>query len=213
MNIRRRFRILLSISALSILWINQPVSSANNSLEVHFIDVGQGDSILLHAVNEDIAILIDAGDFSSGQAVVSYLQKAGITKIDHLIATHPHADHIGGLPAVIKAFPIGEMYMPRTTHTTQTYENLLLSIKEKGLRITEAKAGMKLIDRDNLQATFVGPVSSGYDNLNNYSAVLLVKYYNTQFLFTGDAESESEQQILMSGVSKSRCFKSRPPRE
>ena len=175
--------------------------SAAGGLEVHFIDVGQGDSILIRAVEEDIAILVDAGDAAAGQTVISYLKRAGVTRITHLVATHPHADHIGGMPAVIREFPIDRVFMPRATHTTRTYENLLLAIRAKGLRITEAKAGVTVVDMPGLNASFVGPVGSGYDELNNYSAVLMVRYRDTRFLFTGDAEAHSEGEMVRSGVS------------
>jgi len=195
----KRLRVLLSFLSLSLL-ISSSVY-ARNEIETHFIDVGQGDSILICATNENITILIDAGEAQAGHALISYLKRAGVKKIDYLIATHPHADHIGGLPVVIKEFSIGKIYMPRTTHTTQTYENLLLAIKEKGLRITEAKAGIKVTDLPNLQAILLGPVSTRYDNLNDYSAVLLLKYYNTSFIFTGDAEAHSENDMINSGIS------------
>ena len=85
--------------------------------------------------------------------------------------THPHADHIGSMKAVVEHFDIGEIYMPRASANTKTYENLLLAIADKGLRINTAKAGVTVIQNDALSAEFLAPVKASYDNLNNYSAV------------------------------------------
>jgi competence protein ComEC len=164
-------------------------------LEAHYIDVGQGDSILVQLPSGQ-TILIDGGTASAGYTVVAYLNRLGVSKIDHLIATHPHEDHIGGLITVLRAIPIDKVYMPRATHTTRTFENLLLLIQEKGLRITEAKAGVVLDVGQGASATFVGPVGASYDNLNNFSAVLRISYGEASFLFTGDAEVLSEREMM-----------------
>jgi competence protein ComEC len=166
-------------------------------MKVHFINVGQGDSILVQFHNGQ-TMLIDAGPDDS---VVSYLNQQGIKKINYLVATHPHADHIGGMAAVIRTFDIEKVYMPRVSHTSKTYENVLLAIKSKGLRISSAKAGVTILDQNGLKANFIAPCSSSYDNLNNYSAVIKIQYGNTSFLLTGDAEAESEQQMLVSGTN------------
>ncbi len=171
----------------------------NGELCIHFIDVGQGDCILV-LLPSGQTMLVDAGDNGLGPTVVQYLKEQGVTRVDYLVATHPHADHIGGMPDVIKFFDIGEVYMPRTTHTTQTYERLLLAIREKGLRITEASAGVVLFDLPDLRAVFVAPVSSGYDNLNDWSAVLRIEYGDTAFVLAGDAEAKSEEEMVSSGV-------------
>ncbi len=169
----------------------------SGQMKVHFINVGQGDSILIQFHNGQ-TMLIDAGPDDS---VVSYLNQQGIKKINYLVATHPHADHIGGMAAVIRTFDIGKVYMPRVTHTTKTYENVLLAIKAKGLKITSAKAGTEVFNQDGLKVNIVAPCGSSYDNLNNYSAVVKIQHGNTSFLFTGDAESLSEQQMLSSGAN------------
>jgi competence protein ComEC len=166
-------------------------------MKVHFINVGQGDSILVQFHNGQ-TMLIDAGPDDS---VVSYLNQQGIKKINYLVATHPHADHIGGMAAVIRAFDIEKIYMPRVSHTSQTYENVLLAVKAKGLKISSSKAGVTILNQNGLKANFIAPCSSSYDNLNNYSAVIKIQHGNTSFLLTGDAESESEQQMLASGAS------------
>lgn len=172
-------------------------TTPSGQMKVHFINVGQGDSILVQFHNGQ-TMLIDAGPDDS---VVSYLNRQGIKKINYLVATHPHADHIGGMAAVIRTFDIEKVYMPRVSHTSKTYENVLLAIKSKGLRISSAKAGVTILDQNGLKANFIAPCSSSYDNLNNYSAVIKIQYGNTSFLLTGDAEAESEQQMLVSGTN------------
>jgi competence protein ComEC len=102
---------------------------------------------------------------------------------------------------VIKTFEIGKVYMPKTTYTTKTYENLLLAIKDKGLKITTAKAGLNIDAGTGVEAQLVCPNSDSYDNLNNYSAVLRINYGNTSFLFTGDAESLAETEMANSGYT------------
>jgi|LSQX01.2.fsa_nt_gb beta-lactamase superfamily II metal-dependent hydrolase len=172
-------------------------TTPSGQMKVHIINVGQGDSILIQFHNGQ-TMLIDAGPDDS---VLSYLNQQGIKKINYLVATHPHADHIGGMAAVIRTFDIEKVYMPRVGHTTKTYENVLLAIKSKGLKITSAKAGVTILDQNGLKANFIAPCSSSYDNLNNYSAVIKIQYGNTSFLLTGDAEAESEQQMLVSGTN------------
>lgn len=168
-------------------------------LYVHFLDVGQGDAIFLQ-LPDGRTILVDAGPNGAGQNVVSYLRKQGIKRIDYLIGTHPHADHIGGMDDVIRSFEIGKVYLPRKGNTTKTYEDMLLALREKGLRINEAKAGVSLLDGEGLTVRFVAPCGSGYESLNNYSAVLRVCYGDVAILLTGDAEKESEQEMLASGA-------------
>ncbi len=172
-------------------------TTPSGQMKVHIINVGQGDSILIQFHNGQ-TMLIDAGPDDS---VLSYLNRQGIKKINYLVATHPHADHIGGMAAVIRTFDIEKVYMPRVSHTSKTYENVLLAIKSKGLKISSVKAGTTILDQDGLKVNFVAPCGSSYDNLNNYSAVVKIQHGNTSFLLTGDAESLSEQQMLSSGAN------------
>ncbi len=172
----------------------QPTPSTK-TLKVHFIDVGQGDSILIELPSGQTA-LIDGGSASAADTVTSYLRASGVAKIDHLIASHPHEDHIGSLSSAIKEFSIGKIYMPRVVHTTKTYENFLLTIKEKGLKVTPAKAGLNLDCGPEVKTVFVAPNSEPYESINDYSIVLKLTYGSTSFLFTGDAETVSEQEIL-----------------
>lgn len=186
---------LLSGCASNPSPIENDEESLTGELVVHFIDVGQGDSTLIKLPNKQ-SILIDAGKNADSELVVNYLKKEGIKKIDHVIGTHPHEDHIGGLDVVIESFEIGKIYLPRVIHTTKTYEDVLLAIKNKNLKVTEAKGGVT-IDIPEVKAVFVAPNSSDYNDLNNYSAVLRLTYKDTSFLFTGDAEEVSEFEMLL----------------
>ena len=168
-------------------------------IKVHFIDVGQGDSILVQIPGLG-NMLVDAGEAVMGPRVTSYLKAQGVQEIGWLVATHPHEDHIGGMVEVMKAFPVKNVHMPRTTHTTQIYENLLLTIKDKGLTITEARVGRTIVEATNLRAVFAAPCGSGYDNLNDWSAVIRLDYGETSFLFAGDAEAQSQGEMLLSSI-------------
>lgn len=174
-------------------------TTSGESLVVQYIDVGQADSSLLFLPNGKV-MLIDAGGNATADQLVAYLQEQGVKRIDYLIGTHPHEDHIGGLDAVIENFDIGEIYMPKVDDsqvpTTQTYEDVLTAIDANGLTVTQGKGGMTLFREGLLKAEILAPNVSKYDELNSYSIVIRISYQNTSFLFMGDAESDSEQQIL-----------------
>jgi beta-lactamase superfamily II metal-dependent hydrolase len=168
------------------------------TMQAHFIDVGQGDSCLVK-LPDGKRVLIDAGDTAAAEDVIRHIRGEGVKKIDYVIATHPHADHIGALSQVIKTFEIGSIYMPKASHTTRAFESLLVAISDKGLKVNTAKAGVLLFDEGDISAGFLAPVGDDYENLNNFSAVLKITYGNVSFLFTGDAEALSEKEMIDSG--------------
>lgn len=175
-------------------------ANAENDCEVHFIDVGQGDSQLI--LSDGKAILIDAGENDQGMVVVDYLRALGVKKIDLLVATHPHSDHIGGMDVVVDSFEIGQILMPRLPDelvpTTRTYTDFLTSVANKGLKITAAKAG-NAYTFGNGTLTVLGP-SRDYDDLNNTSLVCRFDYGEKSFLFTGDIETPVEKDMLKDDV-------------
>lgn len=165
-----------------------------DDLKVHFLDVGQGDSIFIELPTNE-TILIDASVKDASDKIINYLKEENVSKIDYVFATHPHSDHIGGMSAVINAFDIGQIYMPKAVTTTKTYENLLLTIKNKNLKIKTAKATNTIIDTDDLKLVVLAPNQDSYESLNNYSIVLKLTYKEKSFLFMGDAETLSEKEI------------------
>lgn len=175
-----------------------PPVQAGVKLKVHYLNVGQGDSEFIELPNGQ-TMLIDAGNPENGPEIVSYIKNLKHSKIDYLIATHPHADHIGGMADVIDAFVIGQMYMPRTseadTPTTATYKGLLSTIKSKSVQVHTAKTGVSLFSAGNLSANLIAPCGTDYNDLNQYSAVMMLQYGDNNFLFTGDAGEPSESQI------------------
>lgn len=166
----------------------------DNEVRVHFINVGQGDATFIE-LPDNKSLLIDAGEKSYGDTVVSYIANLGYNSVDYIIGTHPHTDHIGGLEKVLNNFDIGSVYMPKISSNSKTFENLLSTISDKGLKINSAYNGVSVIDSDELSISFVAPVSEKYSDLNNYSAVLLLRYGGVKFLFMGDAEVLSESEI------------------
>lgn len=173
---------------------NDYINTNNDLLKVHYLDVGQGDSIFIELPNNE-TMLIDAAESYQSENIINYLKNLNYQKIDYVIGTHPHTDHIGGLKDIINTFEIGKIYMPKVVSTTKTYENLLMAIKDKNLKINTAKAGTSIIDTDALKINILAPNNSTYTELNNYSVVTKITYGTTKFLFMGDAEKLSENEI------------------
>ena len=158
------------------------------------LDVGQGDCSVVKLPDNRI-IMIDTGLEDTFSKTEIFLKKNGIDKIDYLVASHPHSDHIGSMAKIVKNFEVGEIYMPKATSNTVLYENLLLAIKEKGLKIKTAAAGVSMISENGLTAYFAAPSVIDNDDHNNCSSILLIKYKNTGFLYTGDSEEKEEKTV------------------
>lgn len=169
-------------------------------LKVSYIDVGQADSILVQIPNGK-NVLIDAGNNGDVNTITTYLKKQNVSKLDVVIATHPHEDHIGSMDKVISSFDIGQVVMPKKDSTTQTYKDMIKAIQDKGLKITEAKAGLKLDLGSEVNALLMAPNSTNYEDVNNFSAVLKLAYGNNTFLFEGDAQEQSENEMINAGYN------------
>lgn len=174
------------------------ISPTTGTLKVHYIDVGQGDSILIQTPNGK-NMLIDAGTNESSNTVTSYLSNLGITQLDIIAGTHPHEDHIGGMDAVINMFKIGKVYMPKATATTKTFEDVITAINNKGLSITTPVPGTTVDLDSSVKLEILAPNEDAYEELNNYSIVFKLTYGSKSFLFTGDAEDVSEKEMLSKG--------------
>lgn len=167
-----------------------------SGMEITYLDVGNADCEIIR-MEDGTNIVIDAGTKDQSGNIIRTLKRKGIRKIDYLIATHPHADHIGGMEDIIDSAEIGTVVFPSVVHTSKTYENLLKKIKEKEIPAVKAESGVVLHETDRCKIQLVAPKKDEkYESLNNYSAVLHIAYGNTTFLFAGDAEKLSENEML-----------------
>ena len=164
-----------------------------NELIVHYLYVGQGDSEILQCGNQ--TMLIDAGANDSTNVLIQDIKNLGITRFDVVIATHPHEDHVGGMDAVIKEVDIGTVYMPDVTTDTVTFSDLLKALQNKNLTPVHPQPGT-VFNLGNAQCTMLAPNSATYTDLNNYSIVIRVVFGSNPFLFTGDAQTQSETEML-----------------
>ena len=179
-------------------------ATSDNLLIAEFLDVDQADCELIYLPDGKV-LLIDAGNRGDGDEIVAYLKGKDVSKIDYLVATHPHADHIGGMSDVVDAFEIGKIFVPRVASsdvpTTKTYEDFLLSVQNKGLKLSAAKAGATLFEGTDYKAECFAPCSEDYKELNDYSVVIKLSYGIHSFLFMGDAETLSEDEMLSAGYN------------
>jgi beta-lactamase superfamily II metal-dependent hydrolase len=178
--------------------------SEDGSMAVSFLDVGQGDSTFIN-LPDGKTLLIDAANPGDGADILDFLSNKGVNRLDFVVATHPHADHIGGMAYIIENMEIGQVFAPKIypsdVPTTKTYENFLLSVKEKGLKITAAKGGNTLFEGEGYKAECLAPNKEKNDEINDYSIVFKLTYGKDVFLFTGDATTEIEKEILNMGYN------------
>ena len=163
----------------------------SGDLDIYFFYVGQADSIFISCNGANM--LIDAGNNADGRLIVNQLTKIGINKIDYLIGTHPHEDHIGGLDNVIKSFNIGKIYMPKREAESKTFEDVLDSVSEKKLKISTPKKGQTFY-LGEAECKIVSAQSDAEDT-NDASIVIEVSYGKHKYLFTGDLTSTGESNI------------------
>lgn len=168
----------------------------NSLLEIHIIDVGQGDSILIKTPNSK-TLLIDGGTNESEHIVKGYLKKHKIKTIDFLIATHPDSDHIGGLDAVVNKFNVKGLYLPEQTITSDSYNDLISACNQKQVPINYLYKGDNFPIDDYINLFVLSPSYIQDDN-NLNSIVFKLSFKNKSFLFTGDAESSNESDIINS---------------
>lgn len=162
------------------------------TLTVRFLDVGQGDSELVELPDGKL-MLIDAGTQDAGPAVVRAVRDLGRTRIDYLVATHPHADHIGGMAEVLRDFDVGEVWAPAVAANTRTFEAFLDAVEDKGLTIRTGSRGKDIVapGSASYDVQILGPSDSlSSEDLNYYSLVIRVRFGSTSFLFTGDAPAD-----------------------
>lgn len=169
-------------------------------LEIHFLDVGQSDCILL--IQGEETLLIDAGNDENSQQIIDYIEKLGISDLDYIIGTHAHADHIGGLDKIVNYFEIGNIYFPKQTATTKNFEEFILAVKNKNMKLNIPNVG-ESFNIGDAKCIFLSPQQKEYEESNNYSIVVKVIYGNTSYLFMGDAETLVENELIESGYDLS----------
>jgi competence protein ComEC len=167
-------------------------------LQVTFIDVGQGDAIAVSC--DGSSLLIDTGPAAGADSLLKTLRNLGFTRFDKLVITHPHEDHIGGLTRVLNNFAIGDVILPAIVSTTGAFTDILTALQNQGFKINHPAPGSSFTIGTAV-GTVLAPNSAAYDSLNNYSIVIRLNYANTSFLFSGDAQTESEQEILDRGFT------------
>lgn len=170
--------------------------SSSAGMAVHFVDVGQGDCIVVESGGK--YMLIDTGEADMGQRVINYLNNLGVEKFDYCIATHPHSDHIGSMAKVLSDFPAEKLIMPELSEinipTTSTFEKFLLSAEENCDEIISAEAGYTY-NMGEAEIQILGPCDQDED-LNNMSVVAKVTYGKSSFLITGDCSFDEEDDIM-----------------
>ena len=173
--------------------VTEPVVS---DMEIHFIDVGQGDATLIKS--DGHYMLIDAGDSGKGTTVQLYLQKQGVEKLDYLVLTHPDIDHIGGADVIVTKFDVDTVFLGDFREEHAAYEELMNALEYKQLKYSTPKVGSEY-KLGNSSFTIVAP-NSTYDDSNNSSIALVIENGDNTFLFTGDCEKQAESDILSNGL-------------
>ena len=180
--------IILLIQISNITGTNFEYIVDESKLQIIYFDVGQADSTLI--MNDGKTTLIDGGNDSDGDAIVKYIKSQNISRIDTVVATHLHADHVGGLDDIIDSFDIGTVYMPDTVNTNKQVEEFLDAMERKNLEYEVPEIGTKF---DNgLANCEVMSIDNNAEDLNNSSIVIQMNYLEQIYLFMGDSEKEVE---------------------
>ncbi|OGO89544.1 MAG: hypothetical protein A2Y17_02375 [Clostridiales bacterium GWF2_38_85] len=188
--------VLITFAVKPLLF--KETSTDNNYLYVYFINTGQSDCILITTPNDE-NILIDSGDNGDEDIVLGFLEDKKITKLEYVIFTHPHSDHIGGGYEVVSSFDVDNVIMPDIENDTKTYKSLVDEIDEKNIKVTYPDDG-DIYNIDGITMTILSPVNSDYGtNMNEYSIVCRLDYGESSFLFTGDAEAVNEEEMIEAG--------------
>ena len=182
-------------------YVMKPTAAPDSTVRVHFIDVGQGDSEFIQTDGKNM--LIDCGESDEYEKVSEYLHALSVDKLDFLVMTHPHADHMGAMPEVINEFSPDQIIIPKVPAdrlpTTRVYEKFLDAALESSADVSYAEAGQRVVLSDDASVAVIAPLSAEYKDLNNYSVVLRLVHGEDRFLFTGDAEKESEREMSAGG--------------
>lgn len=176
--------------------LRAPSVTQGEGLTAHFIDVGQALSVLVEC--EGHYLLYDGGNVPDGELVVSYLQNLGVQKLDYVFCSHAHEDHVGGLAAVLAAFPADHVYSPVTDATTVCFQNFVKYAQQQGRQVEIPAVGTSW-PLGSATVQLLGPVRA-YEDTNDTSLVLRIDYGQTSYLLTGDMEAEAERDLVDGGA-------------
>lgn len=174
-----------------------PAARQSTDFIVHFIDIGQGDSILLE-YNGQFA-LIDGGYEETDDMLVDYLEEQGVESLELVVATHLHGDHLGGLPKVLATFPVGRIWCSSRTYYSNAYSQFCYYADQQDISIENPRLNETFWLGD-VKLQLLGPISKTYEDLNNTSLVIMATHGEKSFLFTGDMRWEAETELVEQGV-------------
>ena len=195
--------LILSISLSVNIQTNAESKRILPQVSINMIDVGQADSILIQ--DDGKSMLIDTGNGADESTIDAYLKSMKIAKLDYLILTHPHEDHIGSASFVLDNYPVKNVIMPEVTSNTKVFEGLLDTLISKKSNVIKAVSGKAyILGKSKFQ--ILAPNGKEYSDLNNYSVVIKLTYDKTSFLFMGDAEKLSENEIIGAGYDLKADF-------
>ena len=183
--------VIVLIAVITALLLHKDADGGE--VQFHFIDVGQGDAALIRTPKGDI--LIDAGTNSSEDQLKAYLDQLGVTELEYAVFTPPHEDHIGGADMILNTYTVKRVILPDKEHDSKTFERMLDAIEAEHCEVIMATPD-KTFKVGDLTCTILAPIGTAYTELNNYSVVIRAEYGDTSVLFTGDAETHSEEEML-----------------
>ena len=170
------------------------LETPQGEMSVSFVDVGQGDCIFVRLPNSE-TMLVDCGEYSERENVKDFLDNQNVSKIDYLVASHPHADHIGAMAYIIENFEVGQFFMPDCEADTKAFVTMLEALYEKNVKSNLVKAGDVIFENESFRCDVLSPVLETYDNTNDYSVVMRLSCGKKTFLLTGDAEEYALKRI------------------
>lgn len=196
---------MIILVAVTLILVIKGKAPNDNNLEVSFIDVGEGDCVLISCDDENM--LIDCGESTEFENVSAYLDSQGVNEFKYVVGTHPHSDHMGGMADIVRTYDIGEFIIPPLTDedipTTQYFEKFLEAVEERN------KDGKKiaLTPSTDVESEKIGsaefeiiyPDECKGENANNYSVCIILRHGENSFIFTGDAETSAEEKMVDSG--------------
>lgn len=196
--------LLIAVCIACLFWagvlpLRTEEAEDNSYFEVHFIDVGQADAALV--LCDGKSMLVDGGNCADSSLIYTYLKKQNVTHLDHVVASHPHEDHAGGLAGALSYATVGRILSPVTSFDGEAFDNLLKWAERREAPVVVPTVGEQFeLGIATVRILGLNAAEDLYEDTNNTSIILRVDYGDTSFLFTGDAEYEAETEVLNSGL-------------